>query len=951
MRPDFTWERVQQSRAPTNQSVGAFAKAGAWLDDVLTRPDEALRKVKLGFLTLGQLASLDRTPNQVVRGYAAVSNAMQNMSKDMVARAAQIDQLWAKLSPSEATKLSQVMRDATRMGFDPDKPHGPTLPETPDQTQLVKDFSALNPSAVDVYRKVRKFYEDSFNTRLAIMRDVGGKLGGKVLEEIDQLYSKLQGPYFPLGRTGRYFAVGMSPRVSELMDKKEAGTLDRKEARELVTLRKDPTQFQAHSFDTLKDAKKKADALRDELGSSYHNVATERISTELTNRTNFAKLEEHITTQLGGDTRAEVHNMLSQMMFDMLPEHHALKRQMKREGIHGEDTNMRRVFAQTSISQAHYISRLKYGNELDQAMRAVSKAASRDITMREIENELKLRTKLSMDNTQSALFDKLANASYFAHLGMSPAFLLTNMTQVPMITAPWLGARHGLNNTRHAMATALVDAANIIKTTYKNGDWRSELNWNEKFPVGTNEDKLFRALLAANALDITVEHDLAAVAAANHGFIDSKIEAATKGHLQGLGDLTKFVNTPVRVTELANRAITALSAYRLKMEALKTAGLTDAERHAVAVDYTIRAIDETQLNYSEANAPRHMRQVFGSKPLAKLVYQFRKFQQGMLYLVAKNIMDSLPNSSASKYERRIARRTIAGLYITTGLMAGTTGMPLMGTFGVAGIMNILMNVFGDKDEPWDFETEYRNFLTDWLGHDMALLVAKGIPAAVFKTDLSARVGLADVAHPMPFVQRGTTGASTIANTMYAAGGAPVGMAGTFADGIVAMANGDFLKGLEKIIPLKEAKDALRTYRYAEEGMTDKRGNVILPPEKFSTWDLSLRLMGFTPTIESEYYAANAAMQEAKMAATDARNLLLRRYAEARMKDEDTSAIEDKIDSFNERHPEKGVRIDVSAKLKAVQQRRTMANERTESGLRIGKREKPFASEARFATEE
>lgn len=940
----------RSQKSDLNKPAGPFAKAGQVLDDLLTRPGEAVRKLKLGFLTLDQLAELDKSQGQVVRTYANIMTAMQMASKDIVDRAAQIDRQWAKLSPKESADLSQVMRDATRMQFDPDTPSGPQAEFNDDQSALRDAFIKLDPRARDIYRKVRQHYQDLFDQRKAILEDSAAKLGGKAQKEIEAMYSKLKGPYFPLARSGDYYAVGMSPRVAELTAKKEDEGLDNAETVELAALRKQKDQYQTSSFRTLREAKQAAERFQQEMGHGSFNEIRETIHGRLSSEPNFAKLEEYITSQLGGETRAEVSSMLSQMMFDMLPEHHALKRQMKREGIHGENEDMRQVFAQTSISQAHYISRLQYGEMINKALQGVAKQGRHDYNMRTIENELILRTKLSMDNQQSALVDSLVNVSYFAHLGLSPAFLLTNMTQVPMITAPWLGARHGVGATKRAMGIALTDAAKIIKTTYENGDWRSELDWNSVFAKGSNEDRMFRTLLDRNVLDITMEHDLAAIASAQRGLFDDKISAATKGKMGGLADVVQLINTPVRVTELANRTVTALSAYNLKMEALKTSPLSAEEKHNVAVDYAARAVSETQFNYSEMNAPRHMRQVLGSKPIAKLVFQFRKYQQGLLYLVTKNIADALPNSNATKAERRIARRTIAGLYITTGVMAGTTGMPLMGTVGVAGIANLLMNAFGDDDEPWDFDTEYRNFLADWLGHDMGLLVAKGVPAYL-GADLSQRVGMAEVANPLPFVQRGNTGASTIANTMYAAGGAPIGMFGSLYDGVVDLANGDGLKGAEKIIPVKAMKDALRAYRYSDEGMTDKRGNVILPPEKFDSMDIAMRGMGFTPTKEAEYYEANAALQSAKTAATDVRTQLLRRYAEARMKDEDTDAIEEKIDAFNERHPEQGVRIDVSSKLKAVQARRRMAAERTESGVRIGKYEKPFADEARFATEE
>lgn len=937
----------RSKKSDLNQPAGVFSKAGEWLDAAITSPKETLHKLKLGFLTLDQLAELDKSPGQVVRAYSDVMTAMQKTSKDLVYKAAQIDQLWAKLSQKDSDNVSQVMRDSTRAKFDPSLG---VAGKNQTEQDIMDAYRALPSSAKDVYAKVKKYYEDAFATRLAIMEESAAKLGGKELKEIQELYSKLKGPYFPLGRTGRYYAVGMSPRVAELTAKKEDSGLSSSEATELAALRKQADQYKTSSYNTLYEAKKAAEEFKKSMGDSYYNEVEENIESAMSKMPNFAKLEESITTKLGGETRAEVKSMLSQLMFDSLPEHHALKNQMRREGIYGENEDMRQVFAQTSISQAHYISRLQFGGELNQAMLNVAKSARKDIEMRQIQNELKLRTKLSMDNTQSALTDSMVNASYFAHLGLSPAFLLTNMTQVPMITAPWLGARHGVGATKRAMAMALADTAKIIKSTYKDGDWRSELNWNSLFPEGSNEDRMFRDLLDRNVLDITMEHDLAAVASAQKGIFDDKISKATGGKLGGMSDVVKLVNTPVRITELANRAVTALSAYRMKMEALATAPMTPEERHTASVNYAARAVSETQLNYSELNAPRHMRQVFGSKPLAKMIFQFRKYQQGMLYLIAKNISDALPNSNATKEDRRIARRTIAGLYATTGLMAGTTGMPLMGTVGLAGIANLIAAAFGDEDEPWDFEVEYRNFLTDWLGKDMALLVAKGLPAYL-GADLSKRVGMGDIANPIPFVQRGQTGQSTVANVLYAAGGAPIGMVGTMYDGIVAMANGDVMKGMEKVIPVKAVKDALRTYRYADEGMTDKRGNVILSPEKFDAWDLTLRGMGFTPTKESEYYAANAAMQEAKTAATDVRTRLLREYSEAKLKGESTEDIDAKIVDFNSRHPEKTVKIDYSTKLKAVQARRKMAAERNEAGLRIGKNEKPFADEARFATQE
>ena len=49
---------------------------------------------------------------------------------------------------------------------------------------------------------------------------------------------------------------------------------------------------------------------------------------------------------------------------------------------------------------------------------------------------------------------------------------------------------------------------------------------------------------------------------------------------------------------------------------------------------------------------------------------------------------------------------------TTGVFAGTMGIPLIRI--VFGIANAVQALFGD-DEPWDAETEFRNFLADYGG--------------------------------------------------------------------------------------------------------------------------------------------------------------------------------------------------------------------------------------------
>jgi hypothetical protein len=216
------------------------------------------------------------------------------------------------------------------------------------------------------------------------------------------------------------------------------------------------------------------------------------------------------------------------------------------------------------------------------------------------------------------------------------------------------------------------------------------------------------------------------------------------------------------------------------------------------------------------------------------------------------------------------------------------------------------------------------------------------------TDLSKRVGLGTIASPMPFVREGNSVQQTAGNVVLGALGAPASMAVNMIDGVGKLFSGEPEKGIEKIVPLKAAKDLVKSYRYTDEGLTDVNGKVILPDTAFDPWEIAMRGIGFTTTKESEYYAANNAVQTAKRAAEQTRQKLLDAYAKAKLAGESTTEIDGKILEFNERHPTKGVRIDHSTKLKSLQNNRKMQKERNEAGVRTGRGYEPYVAEGRFA---
>lgn len=903
----------------------------------VTNPIRFMKTQGVGWLSLSHLVEVASSLTPSIKNYDATMRKMQMASKQWVAKAAAIDLRWATVF--DASKLGEVMVRSTMATYDPSIPT--SKPKNAAEQAVQDSFDALKPDAKKLYQDVRDHYKavalerksillgmlgSTFKSQIAAANlagdtDRAAKLEAKLKKEMNAVearYKEMQGPYFPLMRLGRWYAVGMSTELRALTDKQKNGTATSADLKKIAELRSNKAHYETRSYDSERQALIGKADLSKRFPVTRYNIAQDKAQSAKTlSAAGLAEVDAAIDEDFDRATASKVKAMMAEMYYNSLPEHNVLKRQMKRDNVEGADSDMRRVFAKSSIQDAHYISRLKYQPELKNAMFAIKEEGSSngpDANM--IYNELLRRSELAMEQSDSPILDKMVNMSYFAHLGMNPAFILSNMTQVPMITLPWLAARYGTAGSTGAIRKAYADAYKIIESSYKDQGWRAELNWKGK--VSSGEDKMLNEMLERNLLDITIEHDIAAVA-------DMK---NTK-----VGEYLRMANLPVHISELANRTVTALAAYRLAIDAKQT--------HAQASDVAAKALSETQLDYSALNAPRYLQSMLGSKAIARVAGQFRKYQQGMLWLIGKNMYDAVKGKD--KDTQRIALRTLVGLFTTTGTMAGSLGMPAIGA--LFWLATAFGKFFDDDDEPFNAEVEYRNWLADMLGADVGAVVAKGLPMAV-GMDMSKRVGLGDIAAPAPFMRTGgKTGQDTVSNALFAAAGAPVSMVANILDGLTQIEEGKWQKGAEKIVPLKLYKNLSAAERYASEGLTKRNGDLV---KEMNAWDTTLRGLGFSPASESEYYSANAALEESKRGATDVRNRLLRDYAQGKLRGESVAEVEDSIKDFNTRHPEKGVRIDASSKLKAVNARKQGAKDQTESGVSARKANKPFLESARFA---
>ena len=158
---------------------------------------------------------------------------------------------------------------------------------------------------------------------------------------------------------------------------------------------------------------------------------------------------------------------------------------------------------------------------------------------------------------------------------------------------------------------------------------------------------------------------------------------------------------------------------------------------------------------------------------------------------------------------------------------------------------------------------------------------------------------------------------TFGNSDMAAGGPVVAAGGNIARGIDYLNRGEVRRGIEAISP-KLVRDALKTWRIADEGMLDYNGNVISGKQNFGTGDYISQALGITPAQMARTYEARTAQKGRETKLRDRRKKLMMQW---RRKDpkERVEFFRSAIMSFNRKNPE--FRIMPGQLLKSISEQR------------------------------
>lgn len=808
--------------------------------------------------------------------------------------------------------------------------------------------------------------------------DLSQKVVEQLISDLKEINTKarIKGAYFPRRRFGEYVVSAYGEEKMHKFDTAEAAKIEKQ-----LLKSEDPElqisgikQFEEGTygfttqakvvefFEHASEAEQRRQQYKEEGYTKISNVM-HKDSYFQQERVSSTFLERALKNVKDDSLRASLRLTLLQMM----PEGSIRKAEMYRKNVTGASDDLLRAYAAHSRSSAFYMAQMHYGVQIQEAMQELHRQASESkyqagedtMTLQDVVNELRIRDNLAASMPFRAKTEILTELGFVSYL-TSPSYWFINATQPLLITQPWLAARYGGKEARQAMASAYrAVMPEVMKKMKGSGFGFGWLKGQKEVPPElfdflSSDGKIGPELIENIQSSDGIEFKQGVVAMlmqlGETNLIDMTFAADVKALAEGYGK-NKFVRGKKNVIdwarvmphliEVLNRTVTATAAYELARK--------NGASHPQAVRAAEEAVATTQFDYSAINKPRY----FSEKQftLARPVFMFMQHMQHMYYLMLRSLLlDGLgkkavksllgqgPELTAEEKERaKTAIKTF--LYITGSHMAvaGTIGGLFEPIKWAIGLALWMLSGLDDDDEYFDPEVAYRNFLAETFGEKGGQIIAKGLPAA-FGMDLSTRINLNRLMFfNSPVQGEGREMAYSLVDTI---GGPLWAMTTNILEGAKNLAEGDVIRGTEQLmVPLpKLFRDMIRVVRYANEGVLDSGGNLILAPKDISPWDLFQQASGISPLTITETYERRRAVTGAKRYYQREKSKLMERYRRASPAERARMRVID-IPQFNRSVPSPEMKIKPAALRQSLRQKQRIEQSLVQhGGALLGKSE-------------
>lgn len=896
------------------------------------------RNVYVGALTLRQISDIigDKVP-KIKDFINSVENMLEYRNNILEEIKSEIKpwQEFQSKSPAKAQTLSKLMIDTTVAKKDPSKRDANgNYVKTGDK--LIDDaWQDIGPEGQKIYEDVKLFYKRRYdayvdmlleNKKLALMADNFTEAEAIASPEYQDLKKHFQEqsiePYFPLRRFGQY-----SVRLMKDADR-SFYMFESPEQRDAFIEQAIPILKKKYGskFDIKEHVKPKNSPRELLYSEDLHNAESLKTLKDIIKNTSAQDKRTLQPNELS--LRDNITEAVEQLYLLQIPDQSIRKMFMNRENIPGMDLDMLRAFTSSAFHMAYQHSRFKYSrpiyNSLDAASAQIDEMDPEESKvlseyMKEIREHRVSYIMNPVDTGKTAA--RLSNLSFLWFM-TSPASAITNMLGVPAVGLPVVGAKFG---NAKAFATMTAYSKKVLGSGFKDKDGKfSSPSLSHRLDILSEAQKeAYLRAVADGIIDITLSHDIVGLAETPSALYEQGVEHT----------VMKYASATFHGAEKFNREVVFMSAFDLAYQKYKNEKRYSEEgARKKAIEVAKELTYKSMFDYSTLNKPRFLQ---GSIP--KVLFQFKQFSQQMSYLLGRSafeviykdftpdeqarIKDELerehklyrPNepkmtpeqleSALKEYIadfRKEAKHRLLGVYGTTAVFAGASGLPLWWT--VSATANALQAVFGDDDdEDWDFDIWFKEWANDTFGGFFGDVLVRGGVSQVFGANVADRLSLNDLW--FRDARKSPDEVSWVQNQLINVLGPTAGLVINSAEAVKQYNAGYVDRAIETASPAL-IKNTLKGIRFMSEGRaTNLKGDELLGD--ITGVEAGYQMLGFAPERLAQRQKANI---EKKTIEQD----ILKR--QARLKDAFFMSIDnddedlrertlEKIAKFNQSYPE------------------------------------------------
>jgi hypothetical protein len=690
-------------------------------------------------------------------------------------------------------------------------------------------FHRMSDEALEVYTNIRADFDMVIQRQEELALTEAARTHASPQEQaetvirIKELSARLRAaPYFPITRFGRW-AVTTRNAAGHLLN--------------------------FETYETEREQKRAAEEIRKEFKADF--TVTSTLPEDVTHFQGMPTWFLDKLKDMPGVSESQK-VWIDQLRFEMSPENSFRKHMIRRRMVAGYSKQGERSYARYFFQHSRNYARIKYQKEAKDAINAIRNSNK---ILQNI--DVNKRTQLAdyMDNHLEEIMNPakdwsvLRSIAAVFHLGFNVSSAALNMTQVPVITAPYLATRFGDAKALSALTRAYAD----LKTFYKRGTYKGQTDL---------ESRAMQWLVDHNLITESMAAELAAISTGGNlnapGFSTTKVQRTWH-------NISHWAMAVFQAVEQMNRRVTGRAAFRLALEnkdaphLIKlrdkyfltyrelTQQLGFNHTEAIALLAAKEAILETQYDYSKAARPRFMRGRLGA------LFVFYSYTQNTVFQLM----------------RKENRGMLIRYAILMTVLAGPAGLV---PDDVEDVLNyVASKAFGRR---WNMQNEIREFVyeltgsadaADWALHGVGRY-SFGIPALMDSVGVSWWPSF-DSSHQMAISRISPIAATTmlqpsadynklVSDTTQNVAGAAFGLG---MNGLQVLLNNELSWGdpkrWERAMPtaIKRVTQAMRMY--SAQGMTDKKGNVTLPfdrndPQEMA--ELAGYALGYTPTRMAVY---------------------------------------------------------------------------------------------------